>query len=57
VHGIVGNSTCCGTLRPTKRLYAGMLAELGFTNIKMTVVCKCHSRRELMEFEVSGRWK
>jgi len=34
-----------------------MLAELGFTNIKMTVVCDCQSRKDLIEFDVSGRWK
>jgi hypothetical protein len=44
-------------LRPTERLYAGMLAELGFTSIALTAVCKCQSRKDLIEFEVSGWWK
>ena len=57
MHHIVGNSTCCGTLLLTKRLYAGMLAELGFTSIAMTAVCEYHSRKKLIEFEVSGWWK
>jgi hypothetical protein len=57
VHYIVGNSTFYGTLVPTERLYADMLAELGFTKIKMTAIRKRNSKKELIEFDVSGQWK
>lgn len=57
VHYIVGNSTFYGTLLPTERLYADMLAELGFTRIAMTAIRKRNSKKELIEFDVSGRWK
>lgn len=57
VHYIVGNSTFYGTLLPTERLYADMLAELGFTNIATTSIRKRNSKKELIEFAVSGAWK
>ena len=56
IHYIVGNSTFYGTLLSTERLYADMLAELGFTNIDMTAIRKRNSKKELVEFDVSGRW-
>jgi hypothetical protein len=57
VHYIVGNSTYCGTLLPTERLYAGLLADLGFSNIATTALCKRNSKKDLIEFDVSGWWK
>ncbi|MFN3075814.1 MAG: hypothetical protein ABT940_02830 [Alphaproteobacteria bacterium] len=57
VHYVVGNSTFYGTLLPTERLYADMLAELGFTQIDTRAIRKRNSKKELIEFDVSGRWK
>jgi 16S rRNA G966 N2-methylase RsmD len=57
VHYIVGNSTFYGTLIPTERLYADMLAELGFTQIIIRAIRKRNSKKELIEFDVSAQWK
>lgn len=57
VHYIIGNSTFYSTLLPTERLYADMLAELGFTNIRMNPIRKRNSKKELIEFDVSGSWR
>lgn len=57
VHYIVGNSTFYGTLLPTERLYADMLAELGFSQIEARPIRKRNSKKELVEFDVSGRWQ
>ncbi|MBF0108207.1 MAG: hypothetical protein HQL76_03420 [Magnetococcales bacterium] len=55
IHYIVGNSTFYGTLLPTERLYVDMLAELGFSNLAITPIRKRNSKKELVEFDVSGR--
>lgn len=55
IHYIVGNSTFYGTLMPTEKLYADMLAELGFSEIVMRPIRKRNSKKELIEFDVSAR--
>jgi len=57
VHYIVGNSVFYDTLLPTERLYADMLAELGFSRIEVRPIRKRNSKKELIEYDVSGRWK
>jgi len=57
VHYIVGNSTFYGTLLPTERLYADMLTELGFSHVEVRPIRKRNSKKELVEFDVSGCWK
>jgi hypothetical protein len=57
VHYIVGNSTFYGVLLPTEQLYADMLNELGFVDVAVRPVRKRNSKKELIEFDVSARWK
>ena len=57
VHYIVGNSTFYGVLVATERLYAEMLSTLGFTNVQCKPIRKRNSKKELVEFDVTGRWK
>jgi hypothetical protein len=57
VHYIVGNSTFYGVLLPVERLYAVMLARLGFTNIECRAIRKRNSKKELVEFDVTARWR
>jgi hypothetical protein len=57
VHYIVGNSTFYGTLVPTERLYAEMLGRLGFTSVECKAIRKRNSKKELVEFDVSGTWR
>lgn len=54
VHYIVGNSTFYGTLVPTEAIYADQLAELGFRDIQVKAIRKRNSKKELVEFDVSG---
>lgn len=57
IHYIVGNSTFYGTLLPTERIYADMLDKIGFSNITMRPIRKRNSKKELIEFDVSGLWQ
>jgi hypothetical protein len=57
LHYIVGNSTFYGVLLSVEELYASMLKELGFTNVKCTPIRKRNSKKELIEFDVSATWK
>ncbi|MDR2734240.1 MAG: site-specific DNA-methyltransferase [Spirochaetota bacterium] len=57
IHYIVGNSVFYGTLLPTERLYSDMLAEIGFERIAARPIRKRNSKKELLEFDVSGSWK
>lgn len=57
VHYIVGNSTFYGTLVPTERLYAEMLDALGFTAMECRALRKRNSKKALVEFDVTARWK
>ncbi len=56
VHYIIGNSTFYGVLLPVERIYADMLARLGFKDINIRPVRKRNSKKELVEFDVSARW-
>lgn len=55
VHYIVGNSSFYQILVPVERLYAEMLAQLGFADVRCRPVRKRNSKKELIEFEVSAR--
>ncbi len=57
VHYIVGNSSFYGALVPTERIYAEMLAELGFSRVTCRPVRKRNSKKELIEFDVTARWR
>jgi hypothetical protein len=56
VHYVVGNSTFYGVLLSTERIYAAMLEELGFKRIECRALRKRNSKKELIEFDVVGRW-
>jgi hypothetical protein len=57
VHYIVGNSTFYGVLLPVERLYADMFSALGYSGIRITPIRKRNSKKELVEFVVSSRWR
>ncbi len=57
VHYIVGNSTFYGALVATELLYAEMLSTLGFQSIECRAIRKRNSKKELVEFDVVGKWK
>ena len=44
-----------GILVPVERIYAEMLAQLGFADIRCRPIRKRNSKKELIEFEVSAR--
>jgi len=54
VHYIIGNSTFYGVLLPTETIYVDMFKELGFKDIKLNVIRKRNSKKELYEYDVSG---
>ena len=57
IHYIVGNSTFYGVLVPTQRIYAEMLAELGFNGVECVPLRKRNSKKELIEFDVRAHWR
>ncbi|WP_419860437.1 DNA methyltransferase [Candidatus Palauibacter sp.] len=56
LHYIVGNSTFYGVLLPVEQIYATMLEQLGFEDVRPNVIRKRNSKKELFEFDVSARW-
>lgn len=56
LHYIVGNSTFYGVLLSVEKLYAAMLAELGFKNVECRAIRKRNSKKELIEFDVTACW-
>lgn len=52
---IVGNSTFYGVLVPVERIYADLLAELGFREVSHAVVRKRNSKKALYEYRVSAK--
>jgi len=57
LHYIVGNSTFYGELLSVEKVYAHIMAELGFTDIEVRPIRKRNSKKELVEFDVSARWQ
>jgi hypothetical protein len=57
VHFIVGNSKFYNVIVPTERLYADMLTTLGFARVNVRAIRKRNSKKELVEFDVSGDWR
>ena len=55
IHCIVGDSSFCQILVPVERLYAEMLAQPGFGEIRCRSARKRNSKKELIEFGVSAR--
>ena len=56
LHYIVGNSTFYGTVLPTEQIYEVMLKKLGFADVECRPIRKRNSKKELIEFDVTGRW-
>lgn len=56
VHYIVGNSTFYGSLVTTEQFYAEMLQALGFDAVQCKPIRKRNSKKELVEFDVTGKW-
>ena len=55
VHYIVGNSRFYDTVLPVERLFADMLTEAGFREVRITRIRKRNSKKELYEFDVSAK--
>jgi hypothetical protein len=55
LHYIVGNSKFFDVLLPVERIYAGMFAEAGFSDVRVETMRKRSSKRELFEYVVSAR--
>ena len=56
VHYIVGNSSFYGVLVSVEKIYAEMLAELGFERVAYRPIRKRNSNKQLFEFDVSAVW-
>lgn len=55
VHYIIGNSTFYHVLLPVEQIYRDMLLELGLIDVSIKVLRKRNSKKELFEYEVTGR--
>lgn len=55
IHYIVGNSKFYDTILPVEQIFASMFQEVGFVDVKCTVIRKRTSKRELFEYDVTGR--
>ena len=54
LHYIVGNSTFYGVHLPVEKIYASMLRDVGFEDVKCRAIRKRNSKKELFEFDVSA---
>jgi hypothetical protein len=57
VHYVVGNSTFYGVLLSVEEIYAAMLKSLGFEGVSCCPIRKRNSKKELIEFYVTARWR
>ncbi len=55
-HYIVGNSVFYGVLVPIEQVYAALMRSVGFGNVEVRPIRKRNSKKELVEFCVSGTW-
>jgi len=56
-HYIIGNSTFYGVLLPVEQLYAEMMRAVGFQSVECRAIRKRNSKKELIEFDVTGVWQ
>lgn len=54
---VVGNSKFYDTIVPVEKIYASLLHQYGFENIKIELIRKRNSKKELHEFVVAAEWK
>ena len=57
VHYVVGNSTFYGVLLSVEEIFAAMLRSLGFEEVSCFPIRKRNSKKELIEFDVTARWR
>lgn len=57
VHYIVGNSTFYGEMLPVEQIYAQYLSEVGFHDVAVNAIRKRNSKKALVEFDVTGKWR
>jgi DNA modification methylase len=55
IHYIVGNSKFYDTILPVEQIFASMFQEAGFEDVTWAVIRKRTSKRELFEYDVTGR--
>lgn len=55
IHYVVGNSKFYDTVLPVEQIFALMFQEVGFVDVKWTVIRKRTSKKELFEYDVVGR--
>jgi len=55
-HYIVGNSVFYGVLVPVEKVYGRLMRRVGFADVSVRPVRKRNSKKELIEFCVSGTW-
>ncbi len=55
-HYIVGNSVFYGVLVAIEEVYATLMRRAGFENVEVRPIRKRNSKKELVEFCVSGTW-
>lgn len=55
-HYIVGNSVFYGVLVPIEQVYAALMSRVGFGDVEVRPIRKRNSKKELVEFCVSGTW-
>lgn len=55
-HYIVGNSVFYGVLVPIEKVYAALMRRAGFEKVEVRPIRKRNSKKELVEFCVSGTW-
>jgi hypothetical protein len=56
-HYIVGNSTFYGVVLHVEQIYAAMMKAVGFDSVECCPIRKRNSKKELIEFDVTGRWR
>lgn len=54
LHYIVGNSKFFDTVVPVEAIFAAMMQNAGFSQVRVTAVRKRNSKKELFEFDVSA---
>lgn len=57
VHYIIGNTIFYDVVISAEKVYAEMLSELGFKEIKIEIIRKRNSKKHLLEYDVSGKWR
>ena len=57
MHYIIGNSSFYGTLVQSEQAYASIMRRHGFEGVGVRPIRKRNSKKDLVEFEVSAKWR